>query len=112
MLSSDPVLKTTEQQIQSVLNGGLNETYDDTAPEYRYKTLKGSNKQVIRQAIAAVKDRLRDPYSAKFRNVYIGKESHRPVYGEVNSKNAFGGYEGYAQFIYQIINDEPTVIFY
>ena len=58
-----------------------------------------------------VKERLKDPFSAKFRNVefygtYIdiggGEKIPARSYtlcGEVNSKNSFGGYVGYARFI-------------
>ncbi len=47
-----------------------------------------------------VRARLRDPDSAEFRNVgfYSGGESPA-VCGEVNAKNAFGGYTGYERFI-------------
>jgi hypothetical protein len=44
----------------------------------------------------AVKQLLKDPDSAQFRNV---KEFTGPVCGEVNSKNGFGGYVGFSKFI-------------
>lgn len=49
----------------------------------------------------SVKERLKDPSSAKFRNVYFnrGKDNIPMTCGEVNSKNSFGGYSGYIKFI-------------
>lgn len=49
----------------------------------------------------SVKERLKDPSSAKFRNVYFnrGKDNIPMTCGEVNSKNSFGGYLGYTKFI-------------
>lgn len=48
----------------------------------------------------AIKNRLKDPDSAKFRNVYFSDSSGKPmVCGGVNSKNALGGYAGYQRFV-------------
>jgi hypothetical protein len=49
----------------------------------------------------AVKQRLKDPSSVEFRNVYFhrGSESIPVTCGEVNSKNSFGGYVGFQKFI-------------
>lgn len=51
-----------------------------------------------------VRGMLRDPESAKFRNLYFRMADVRgqriPVTcGEVNAKNGFGGYGGYEQFV-------------
>jgi hypothetical protein len=46
----------------------------------------------------AVKGKLRDPSSAQFRNVHLNKIDSNTVCGEVNAKNAFGGYAGYMRF--------------
>ena len=50
---------------------------------------------------AAVKAQLKDPNSAKFRNVYFhrGSDGIPMTCGEVNSKNSFGGYGGYQKFV-------------
>lgn len=51
------------------------------------------NKELMRQ-------RLKDPYSAEFRNVFVSRSSGSPVVcGQVNAKNSFGGYAGYKRFI-------------
>lgn len=63
--------------------------------------------------LGQVKDRLKDPDSAKFRNVTLfhdfvprsdgdGRETSIGGYalcGEVNARNGFGGYDGYTQFV-------------
>ena len=51
-------------------------------------------------AMEAVRDSLRDPASAQFRNVRLVKFSGgQVVCGEVNGKNAYGGYVGYKQWV-------------
>lgn len=48
----------------------------------------------------SIRARLKDPDSAEFRNVRFYSGSGQPVTcGEVNSKNGFGGYTGFQQFI-------------
>ncbi len=53
------------------------------------------------QARQAVRAALRDPDSAKFRDVRCGnsEETGPAVFGYVNSKNAFGGYSGFVKFV-------------
>lgn len=49
-----------------------------------------------------VKSRLKDPSSAKFRNVYFIRANvggTPTVCGEVNAKNSFGGMTGYKKFL-------------
>ena len=49
-----------------------------------------------------VKNLLRDPGSAEFRNLRVYTQTNprqRAVCGEVNSKNGFGGYVGFAPFV-------------
>lgn len=64
----------------------------------------------IEKAKEAVADKLRDPGSAQFRNVKEGDltSNLNPVCGEVNGKNAFGGYTGYQRFI---TNNEGRIIY-
>lgn len=45
----------------------------------------------------AVQAQLKDPDSAQFRNLAASEDV---VCGEVNAKNAFGGYVGHTRFIY------------
>jgi hypothetical protein len=48
----------------------------------------------------AVRERLRDPSSAEFRNEKIGSyQGAEVVCGEVNSANGFGGMSGYQRYI-------------
>ena len=56
-------------------------------------------KELIEQAKTQIRDSLRDPDSAKFRNMrWETKESLVLLCGEVNAKNAFGAYAGYEPF--------------
>lgn len=55
----------------------------------------------MRKGISAVKTKLRDSDAAKFRGVHInrGRDGISMICGEVNAKNAFGGYIGYQKFV-------------
>ena len=63
---------------------------------------KGDDEQfnLTQLAMDLVRQRMRDPDAAKFRNVhyYSGGRAHI-VCGEVNGKNAFGAYTGYEPFM-------------
>ncbi len=52
-------------------------------------------------AMEAMRGRLKDPKSADFRNVYLHSSNKGSLVacGEVNARNAFGGYTGYESFI-------------
>lgn len=52
--------------------------------------------QLVAVGKNAVMAHLKDPGSAMFRNVVMGKLA---VCGEVNSKNSFGGFGGYQRFV-------------
>ncbi|HHY0523017.1 TPA: hypothetical protein ACVU5K_004812 [Vibrio parahaemolyticus] len=49
----------------------------------------------------AVKEKLKDSGSAKFRNLFFNrsKDGIPVTCGEVNSKNSFGAYSGYQRFV-------------
>ena len=48
----------------------------------------------------AVQSKLKDEGSAEFRNIDIHKSAEATVVcGEVNAKNAFGGYAGFQRFV-------------
>ena len=49
----------------------------------------------------AVKTKLKDPDSAKFKGVYFfrGEDGVPMTCGAVNSKNSFGGYGGFQRFV-------------
>lgn len=54
------------------------------------------NLRVIVEAEIAIKEMLKEPESANFRNTFTSKGV---ACGEVNSKNSFGGYGGWQGFI-------------
>lgn len=56
----------------------------------------GSQEQSVNKAKEAVSNSLKDPGSAQFRNVRIGRGS--VVCGDVNGKNSYGGYVGFRPF--------------
>lgn len=59
-------------------------------------TLTGCGKSDIDRAREAVAEKLTDPSSAQFRNERSKKDGW--VCGEVNSKNAMGGYVGFKRY--------------
>jgi hypothetical protein len=69
---------------------------------------KGGDRPLFgeQEAVAAVASQLRDPSNAEFRNVMEGTFA---TCGEVNGKNAFGGYVGFKSFVYEdgIVSFEP-----
>ena len=48
---------------------------------------------------AMVQDKLKDGDSARFRNMRYGALQKGGVCGEVNAKNSYGGYVGFAPFV-------------
>jgi hypothetical protein len=62
----------------------------------------------------AVADRLKDPDSAQIRNVMVSPDGENlTVCGEVNAKNAYGGYVGFRKFLGMLIlraNKGPMAI--
>jgi hypothetical protein len=70
------------------------------SPEERVREIAQS---VAVETLLEMKRNMRDPSSARFRNLYavnVGT-TERPmpvVCGEVNARNAFGGYTGFIQF--------------
>lgn len=73
----------------------------DPIEEERAKSAPPSDRILIQNAQEAIRQTLRDPASAEFRNdgVRIVADSQRIVCGEVNSKNGFGGYAGFQRYI-------------
>lgn len=60
----------------------------------------GTEEQVIEKAKTTVSNGLRDPGSAQFRNVrVVPYQIGKVVCGEVNGKNAYGGYVGFTAFV-------------
>src|SRR6476620_3671488 len=72
-----------------------------TAAAAKADTSAKVNGSVLDDAHAAVQARLRNPGSAQFQYGFIiGTGTNRTVCGIVNAKNDFGGYSGYAPFVY------------
>ena len=72
-----------------------------TAAAAKADTSAKVNGSVLDDAHAAVQARLRNPGSAQFQQGFIiGTGNNRTVCGIVNAKNDFGGYSGYAPFVY------------
>ena len=51
-----------------------------------------------------IKEMLKDPDSAEFKDVFVKAKNHNgktlhTICGSVNSKNSFGGYTGYQKFV-------------
>jgi hypothetical protein len=70
---------------------------------------------VRKKMAAAVTKDLRDPLSAQLRNVQLSKAKFsgepKTVYcGEINAKNAHGGYVGFKPFFYEVEKDEATIL--
>lgn len=64
---------------------------------------------LAKEAVAAVRERLIDADSARFK---IDHERGRSICGQVNAKNRFGGYTGYNLFLYTRAaskDDGPTL---
>ncbi|NTU73942.1 hypothetical protein HGB07_07350 [Candidatus Roizmanbacteria bacterium] len=61
---------------------------------------------LIEKAKDAIREKLKDPESAQFRNVRVGAEDFKPVRGEVNAKNSYGGYIGYDKFYFNPVDHE------
>lgn len=70
-----------------------------------------ANEALIENAKNMIKSQLKDPYSAQFENIYIGKtENNLPVVcGEVNAKNSYGAYVGRKKFYYFETSDKPML---
>lgn len=78
----------------------LEAVYIKRAEKVSSEVAKNGSKYVLDAARNNVADLLKDPDSAKFRNVrFVMHEGGALICGEVNGKNAYGGYVGYKQFL-------------
>lgn len=64
-----------------------------------YALSDADSDRLVREAKAAVEQDLRDPMSAQYRNVRVLAGPMMTVCGEVNAKNAYGGYVGFRRFV-------------
>ena len=59
-----------------------------------------SERNLIEASVDAIRNRMKDPASAQFRNVRLRPYgSGQVVCGEVNAKNSYGGYVGFVPFV-------------
>jgi len=74
-------------------NAGMKDAYKRTTDVKKIAWME--------RGMKAVRSKLKDGDSAKFRNVYFhrGSDGIPMTCGEVNSKNSFGGYTGFQRFI-------------
>jgi len=83
----------------------------ETDPNYR----RPADAAALASAQRAIKDKLRDPDSAKFDRVTrktmpnARGEPTDVVCGRVNAKNAYGGMTGFKDFVYLVARNEATV---
>ncbi|HVT24384.1 MAG TPA: hypothetical protein VHD95_07135 [Rhizomicrobium sp.] len=85
-----------------------------TGPElHLFRTADDAGRLAIVNAEAAVKDRLKDPDSAKFDPLkdVVGYMNGRPVLvcGQVNAKNSFGAYTGDQYWLANLTNNEVLI---
>ena len=73
-------------------------------------SLANEENSLIEEAKTKVKSILRDPDSAKFQNlrVVINSKAIESVCGEVNARNAFGGYTGFSKF--NVSNNQVNIV--
>lgn len=73
----------------------------------------GKERDYIAEAREKIKEQLKDPFSAKFRNEVIFHnsdiESGIGVCGEVNAKNSYGAYGGFERYYYSFGKKAETV---
>jgi hypothetical protein len=63
------------------------------------RNLKKGDETLIQEAQNYVSNKMKDPESTNFRNVFVNK-SPKAVCGEFKSKNSYGAYTGYKLFFY------------
>lgn len=71
-----------------------------------------TDNQLFEIAVTAVKNVLKDPYTAQFQDMYVASytdESNYTICGDVNAKNSYGGYVGYELFYAQAKNSYISV---
>lgn len=77
----------------NIIQAGVEDSYN--------RTTDGQKIAWMDKGKEAVKLKLKDSSSAQFRNIYFhrGADNIPMTCGEVNSKNSYGGYNGYQKFI-------------
>ena len=101
---SDRIKKTTEQWDKCSIEQQT-DTKNVPIQKPSHWERRAITKAEIRYVESAVKDRLKDPYSAKFKHSYYVSNGKGAYCGFVNSKNSFGGYVGDTPFMAIILHD-------
>lgn len=65
-------------------------------PKKPFKSIPKEAQKTMREGKAAVLENLKDPDSAKFRDLKTSRDAF--LCGEVNAKNSMGGYVGFKRF--------------
>lgn len=69
-----------------------------------------SDTALISSGQGAVRDRLTDPESARFRNMFVISARGRTIVcGEVNAKNPMGGMSGFKAFAYLLRENDVLI---
>lgn len=92
--ANDPIARLRGETMRTVL------AYSITTAAYLETNSENS---AIAKAMTATAGMLKDPESARFRNLRVaGYADGSVVCGEVNGKNSYGGYTGYQPFVASI----------
>lgn len=102
---SDRIAKTTEQWAECALDRAENIKPDRQAKptHWERRSINKSEKAYVEKAI---KERLKDPDSAKFKHTYYVSNGNGAYCGFVNSKNSYGGYAGDTPFMAIIMHNK------
>lgn len=94
------IQKIAAAESESTMSGSLESVQaklKDSQPQWNEETRR---EIWIVQGQDAVRQKLKDPDSASFRNAGVSNKSGLPVScGEVNSKNSFGGFTGFQRYV-------------
>lgn len=94
---------------------GAPQTAQVAATRHTEQAVKRRDDVVVRELTEAVKRSLKDPNSAQFRDIHVASHETKcgtaveAICGQVNARNAFGGYVGFRPFLaYQsTCTDDP-----
>lgn len=89
--------------------GAMDEAPPAVAPDAPVEPEPAPEPTLEERAVEMVKERLKDPFSAQFRAVQSLPEKNR-VCGQVNARNAMGGYVGYQWFTVMTVGSGDEVV--
>lgn len=99
--NSAPAPATTTPSYTAATSVPLNKHLPPIAAEKKDQQEKRYGAETIVAAKRAVRESLKDPNSAEFKDVYANYTEEFDVVacGKVNAKNDFGGYTGFKRFV-------------